>query len=81
MFKHNDVVKCIRLFLFNKYGIKESKRFRTHSVQEIYADVETIVDTTVATSTTQSANRPDIVIHDKKRREIMLIEVGITSLG
>ncbi len=37
------------------------------------------MDTTVATSTRQSANRPDMVIHDKKKREIILIEVGITS--
>ena len=79
--RHNEVVKCIHLFLCNKYGIKKSKRLRTHSVQEISAnaDVEIRVDTTVATSTKQSANRPDIVIHDKKRREIILIEVGITS--
>ena len=79
--RHNEVVKCIHLFLCNKYGIKRSKRLRTHSVQEISAnaDVEIRVDTTVATSTKQSANRPDIVIHDKKRREIILIEVGITS--
>ena len=33
----------------------------------------------VVTSTKQSANRPDIVIHDKKKKEIILIEVGITS--
>ena len=24
-------------------------------------------------------DRPDIVIHDKKRKEIILIEIGITS--
>ena len=79
--RHNEVVKCIHLLLCNKYDIKRSKRLRSHSVQEISANsnVEIRVDTTVATSTRQSANRPDIVIHDKKRREIILIEVGITS--
>jgi hypothetical protein len=79
--RHNEVVKCIHLFLCNKYGIKRSKRLRTHSVQEISAnaDVEIRVDTTVATSTKISANRPDLIIHDKKRREIIFIEVGITS--
>ncbi len=79
--RHNEVVRCIHLSLCNKYGIRRSKRLRTHSVQEINANsnVEIRVDTTVATSTKQSANRPDIVIHDKKRREIIIIEVGITS--
>jgi len=79
--RHNEVVKCIHLFLCNKYNIKRSKRLRSHSVQEITAnaDVEIRVDTTVATSTRQSANRPDIIVHDKKRRVITIIEVGITS--
>ena len=79
--RHNEVVKCIHLLLCNKYGIKRSKRLRNHSVQEINAnsDVEIRVDTTVTTTTKQSANRPDIVIHDKKKKEIILIEVGITS--
>ena len=79
--RHNEVVKCIHLLLCNKYGIKRSKRLRNHSVQEISAnsDVEIRVDTTVITSTKQSANRPDLVIHDKKRKEITIIEIGITS--
>ena len=75
--RHNEVVRCIHLFLCNKYGIRRAKRLRTHSVQEIVAnsDVEIRVDTTVATSTKQASNRPDIVIHDKKRKEIIFIEV------
>jgi hypothetical protein len=79
--RHNEVVKCIHLFFCNKYGIQRKKKLRLHSVQEITAnsEVEIRVDTTVSTSTKQSANRPDIVIHDKKRKEIILIEVGITS--
>ncbi len=32
----------------------------------------------MATSSKQSINRPDLVIHDKKRKEI-IIEVGMTS--
>jgi hypothetical protein len=32
----------------------------------------------MATSNKQSANRQDLVIHDKKRKKI-IIEVGITS--
>jgi len=33
----------------------------------------------VVASTKQSANRPDIIVHDKKKKEIIIIEVGITS--
>ena len=51
--QHSEVVKCIFLFLCSNYVIKKSRRLRTHPVQEIYADVEIRVDTTVATSIRQ----------------------------
>jgi hypothetical protein len=79
--RHNEVVKAVHFFLCNKYGLVRSKRIRTHSVQEINAndDVEIRVDTTVDTSIKISANRPDIIVIDKKRKEITFIEIGITS--
>lgn len=54
---------------------------RNHSVQEIVANenVEIRVDTRMRTSIKIEANRPDILIHGKKRREAILIEAGITS--
>ena len=54
---------------------------RSHSVQEIVANenVEIRVDTRVRTGIKIGANRPDVFVLDKKRREIILIEVGITS--
>lgn len=74
-------MKIIHFFLCNLYGLTRSKRIRTHSVQEINSnnDVEIRVDTTVDTSIKISANRPDIIVIDKKKREITFIEIGITS--
>ncbi|KAI4292954.1 hypothetical protein PAPHI01_2228 [Pancytospora philotis] len=79
--RHNEVVRCIHLSLCRKYGIKALPRMRSHSVQEIVSNenVEIRVDTRVRTGIKIDANRPDILVHDKKRREIILIEVGITS--
>jgi hypothetical protein len=81
MRRHNEVVRCIHLCLCIKYGLKPSPRMRNHSVQEIVANenVEIRIDTRVRTGIKIEANRPDIFILDKKRREIILIEVGITS--
>ena len=42
-------------------------------------DAEILVDTRVSTATRVQANRPDIIVHDKKRRKSTIIEVGITS--
>ena len=42
-------------------------------------NAEIRVDTRARTAIKIDANRPDIFLYDKKRREIVLIEIGITS--
>ena len=76
------MLMCIHLSLCNKFGIKKSKKLRSHSVQEVVANekVEIRVDTRIKTDVKIQNNRPDLFIHDKKTKEITLIEVGITNL-
>ncbi|KAF7681007.1 hypothetical protein TCON_2380 [Astathelohania contejeani] len=38
--RHNEVLRCIHLLLANKYGFKNSKKLRTHSVQEVMENKE-----------------------------------------
>ena len=80
--RHNEVLRCIHLTLCNKYGIKNSKKLRSHSVQEVIANenVEIRVDTRIKTDIKIQHNRPVLFVYDKKRKEITLIEVGITNL-
>ena len=70
------------LTLCNKYGLKSSRKLRSHSVQEVVANknVEIRVDTRIKTDIKIQHNRPDLFVYDKKRKEITLIEVGITNL-
>ena len=79
--RHNEVVRCIHLALCTKYNIKRTKRLRNHSVQETVSGPEAtiVVDTRVKTDVKIQHNRPDIVVHDKKRKEVILVEIGITS--
>lgn len=79
--RHNEVVRCIHLLLCNRYGVKSSKKIRTHSVQETVANekVEIRVDTRIRTDVLIQNNKPDIFILDKEKNEITLIEIGITS--
>lgn len=56
----------------------EQVRNRASSDQEVCANAEVWVDTSVATTTRSEANRPEIVIHDKKK-EVEIIEVGVRS--
>ncbi|XP_029656638.1 uncharacterized protein LOC115230638 [Octopus sinensis] len=78
--RHNEIVKCLHLHLCRQYGIRKTKKLKTHSVQSVVANevVEIRVDTTI-TDTAVSNGKPDIFVHDKVRNTITLIEVGITS--
>ena len=51
MRKHNEVVKYIHLNLCNKYGVKSSRKLRSHSVQEVITNenVEIKLDTRIKT--------------------------------
>ena len=79
--RHNEVVRCLHLLLCNNYGIKTQKRIRSHSVQEIVANerAEIRVDARIKTDIKVQNNRPDLFVLDKRRKEILLIEVGITN--
>ena len=79
--RHNEVVRCLHLLLCNEYGIKSSKRMKTHSVQETVANdkAEIRVDTRIKTDIRVGHDRPDIFVKDKRRNTITLIEVGITN--
>ena len=50
-------------------------------MQEIIENenAEIKVDTTIRTDVRIQSNRPDIFVFDKKKKEIVLIEVGITN--
>ncbi|EQB59819.1 hypothetical protein NAPIS_ORF02647 [Vairimorpha apis BRL 01] len=82
MRRHNEVVRCLHLLLCKKYGFKKTRKIRTHSVQEIMENdlAEIRVDTRIGTDIKVSHNKPDILVFDKKRKEILIVEVGITNL-
>ena len=83
MRRHNEVVKCIHMLLCKKYKIEDSgKKLRSHSVQQIVANkyVEIRVDTTIKTDVKIKYNKPDIVVIDKKSKEILIVEIGVTSI-
>lgn len=81
--RHKEVARCIHLSLCNKYGLRSSKKLKTHSVQEAITNksTEIRVDTRIKTDIKIKNDRLDLIIFDKKRRELILIEIGITNLG
>ena len=81
--RHNEVIRCIHLTLCNKYDMRNCRKLKTQSASEVVANenAEIRVDTRIKTDILIQHNRPDIFIHDKKRKQITLIEIRITNLG
>ncbi|KAF9762035.1 hypothetical protein NGRA_2263 [Nosema granulosis] len=79
--RHNEVLKCIHLLMCFKYGIKSTKKLRIHSMQQIVSNkyVKIRVDMFVKTDIKIKHNRPDLIVIDKLKKEILIVEVGITS--
>lgn len=81
MRRHDEALKSIHLQMCIKYGFKGSKKIRNHSVQECISNerAEIRVDTRIQGAIKIKYNKPDIFIVDKVKKEIVIIEVGITS--
>ena len=80
--RHNEVLKCIHLLMCNRYGLKLRKKLRVHKVEKFMENERASikVDTPIMTDVKIQYNKPDIVVHDKVQNEIIIIEIGITSI-
>ncbi|XP_015189380.1 PREDICTED: uncharacterized protein LOC107073304 [Polistes dominula] len=79
--RYNEVARSIHLQLCQAYNLKASKKLQNHSVQEVLSNdkIEIRVDTKISTDVKIQHNKHDIFVYDKIKKEITLIEVGITS--
>lgn len=82
MKRYSKVVRCFHLLLCIEYGFKKTKKIRGHSVTEIIENEKTEikVDTRISTNIKLSYNKSDILVFDKKKEEIIIVEVGIIGV-
>lgn len=78
--RHDEILKSIHLNLCLKYGIINKKRIKDHNVNNIILNnsVEIRVDSRINTNTKIKHNKPDILVIDKVKKTITLIEIGVT---
>ena len=74
-------MRCIHLHYTTKYGFNRSKKLKTYKVEKVISNEKVKIksDTPILTECHLDHNKPDIMIHDTKAKEIILIEVGITN--
>ncbi len=79
--RHNKVAAYIHWKLLGVYNINKSEKWYNHEPQTVTEsdDVTILWDMPIHTDREIKANRPDIVIKDKKEKSCMLIDVAIPS--
>ncbi|OTF77079.1 hypothetical protein BLA29_004332 [Euroglyphus maynei] len=79
--RHDEVARSIHLFLANQYGITKRKRMKNYVCESVVSNNNVVIkyDNPISTELVIQHNRPDILVHDKQKNEIMIIEIGITN--
>ncbi|KAL0265725.1 UNVERIFIED_CONTAM: hypothetical protein PYX00_011440 [Menopon gallinae] len=82
LWRHNEVVKSIHLLYCSRFGAVKCTRCGAHKVESIVENSRVCIkaDMHIRTDLKLCHNRPDILVHDKARNEMTIVEVGITSL-
>ena len=79
--RHDEVVRCLHFQYTKKYGLNKNKRLKNYKVEQVVSNerVKIKSDIPVVTELRIEHNKPDLMIHDLRTKEITLIEVGITN--
>ena len=80
--RHDEVVRSIHLLYSNRFGIKKCAGRGAHKVEKVVENSRVCIksDVHIRTDLKLTYDKPDIVVHDKVRNEITIVEVGITSI-
>ena len=79
--RHNCVAKYLHHQICSAYNIHTAKKWHEHNPPEVImnTNVELIWDMLLTTDRNVGANRPDIVIRDKRKNKVFIIDVSCPS--
>ena len=79
--RHNRVAQYVHWKICNHYGFKTSPKWYEHETPPVVENNEAAIlwDFSIQTDRSIPANRPDIVIRDKKDKTCFLIDVSVPS--
>ena len=79
--RHNSVAKYIHYELCKALGFQTERKWHLHRPTEVIMDknVEIIWDMVLTTDRAVGANRPDIVVRDKRNKKILILDISCPS--
>ena len=79
--RHNEIVRCIHFMVAKKYGLSKNRRLKNYKVENVISNERVRIksDVPIITDNRIEHNKPDLMVHDLKTKQITLIEVGVTN--
>ena len=79
--RHDSIVKSIHLSMANKYGFTKNQKISKHKIEPILNNHNALIksDLPLRTRTKLDYNRPDIFVLDYRKKEIIIVEIGVTN--
>ena len=79
MYRHNQVAKYIHWNIIRDLKVKVSESWLHHKPEEVstVSGIKVLWDSYILTDKKVPHNRPDIIIHNEKNRECLIIDVAI----
>lgn len=79
--RHDEVVRCLHFQFTKRYGLNKNHRLKNYCVQNVLSNerVKIKSDVPILTELRIDHNKPDLMVHDLRAKEILLVEVGITN--
>ncbi|XP_040078325.1 uncharacterized protein LOC120850049 [Ixodes scapularis] len=79
--RHDEVVRCLHFLYTKKYGLNRSSKLKNYKVEKVISNdrIKIKSDIKMETALSLEYNKPDLMIHDRRTKEIPLVEVRITN--
>ena len=78
-YRHNQVAKYIHWWILKDLGVKVTESWTEHEPKDnvLHNGISILWDKSIITDKKVKCNRPDITIHDTKKRECIFVDVSV----
>nr|XP_027199818.1 uncharacterized protein LOC113793939 [Dermatophagoides pteronyssinus] len=79
--RHNEIVRCLHFMFTKRYGLSRRNKLKNYKVENVLSNERVLIksDLPIQTQLRIENNKPDLMVFDKKKKEIILVEVGVTN--
>ena len=75
--RHNEIVRCLHFMFTKRYGLSGRNKLKNYKVENVLSNERVLIksDLSIQTQLRIENNKPDLMVFDKKKKEIILVEI------